>query len=46
MMRWLVWVLERTGHPVVAVHERRPGRIVYADVFQVVAEPYGGARTR
>jgi hypothetical protein len=38
-------ILERYGHPVAIVSERRVGYLTYEDAFQVVAEPFFDTQT-
>ena len=38
-------VLDRYGHPVVMLSERRVGYVIYEDAFQVVAEPFSDTPT-
>src|SRR5262245_36850484 len=45
-MHRLKTVLDKCGHSVSIIRERRVGYVVYEDEFQVVAEPFENTRTR
>lgn len=43
-MREIAWILEEHGIKVVMIKTQRPGRIVYEDEWQIVAEPFADTR--